>query len=73
MGNFYSYRIICYIIFNRNSLLCELIVQKLHISLQQEEENRAICPEPVIRTFGISTRPYGASSGETEQGKNRNY
>lgn len=49
MGNFYSYRIICYIIFNRNSLLCELIVQKLHISLQQEEENRAICTEPVIR------------------------
>lgn len=32
--------------------MCELIVQKLHISLQQEEENRAICPEPVIRTFG---------------------
>ena len=73
MGNFYSYRIICYIIFNRNSLLCELIVQKLHISLQQEEENRAICTEPAIRTFGISTRPYGASSRETEQGKNRNY
>ena len=48
-------------------------MQKLHISLQQEEENRAICTEPVIRTFGISPRPYGASSGETEQEKNRNF